>query len=390
MTGRGLLGRLFGGGDAPAGGRKAHGAAQGGEAARARGKAPGVALAHVGYCGKAPSAGDFIARGLPPAERERLERFLADGLKEAQAAPGFDEGWAVMPVWRFAARPGALCERLAVGVVCPSVDRVGRRFPLCLLALGEAGEDADPDALLVAAAPFLASAEAAAIRALDAGFPPEAAFAEVMAVRRLPAPNPVQAGGAASVWETGGGRYGAAARVPAMGAPSARAVAAAMIASGRDVAAGRDAALAAEAAEAPPEPPAPPVEEGGAARPETAPVETAPGARDAAPTDGAAASTAQAPSPPPDGPPLFADAPAAADDAPLFPEPAAPPQDAPLFPEAPLGAPEEPPLFHRGPAAEAAPPLFPGLDAAPPREDAAADAAPDAASAADPQKEGRP
>lgn len=297
MTGaRGLFGRLRGGGsETPPPSR------------------PGrMQLSHVGFCGKVPSVGDFIARGLPSAERDRFEAFLNAGLRDIAHEPGFGEAWSVMPIWRFAARPGAITQAMCVGIVLPSVDRVGRRFPLAVLALGAPGVDADPDALLTAAAPFLAEVEAAALRALDPSSPPDAAFAEVMRRRDLPPPAPGVAGGAACVWETDGGRTGAAARLPSAGAPPPAATLRAMLAAAGDP----QAAMAALAAAAP--------------------------ARDAAlfahPPAPEAALFAQAPTPDiplapqaeapifaaPEGQPMFGSPLASniADEAPLFPEPA--------------------------------------------------------------------
>lgn len=232
--GRGFFARLRGGGG---GG--------GGVAPPAEASGP-ITLTHVGFCGKAPFAGDFISRGLPAAERERLEDFLLLGLREVGATPGFADAWAVMPIWRFAARRGALTQAMCVGIVLPSVDRVGRRFPLAVMALAAAGHDADPDAMLTAAAPFLAAAEAAALAALDPSAAPDAAFADLMRRRELPEPSRAVKGGAACVWETDGGRTGAPARLPSAGAPDARATLRAMLAATGDP----QAALAAMAADA--------------------------------------------------------------------------------------------------------------------------------------------
>lgn len=297
MTGpRGLFGRLRGGGAAPPPPSR-----------------PGrVPLAHVGFVGKVPSVGDFIARGVPSAERDRFETFLNAGLRDIAHDPGFAEAWTVMPIWRFAARPGAITGAMCLGIVLPSVDRVGRRFPLAVLALAAPGVDADPDALLTAAAPFLAEAEAAALRALAPSSPPDAAFAALMQRRDLPAPAPGVAGGAACVWETDGGRTGAPARLPSPGAPPPAATLRAMLAAGGD-----------PQAAAPAEAPAP-----------DAPLFAA--APVAQPPAAAPPMPALAPAPQ-DAPPLFAQAPAAAEDPPLFPETA--PRTAPAQTDAPPHAP---------------------------------------------------
>lgn len=86
--------------------------------------------------GKLPSHGDFVSRGLEPAETDRWDALLADGLGQAQAALGeaFDDAHGSAPPWRFVARADAGGWR--VGVLAPSVDSAGRRFVLLLAAEG--------------------------------------------------------------------------------------------------------------------------------------------------------------------------------------------------------------------------------------------------------------
>lgn len=332
-----------------------------------------VPVAHAGWCGKIPAAGDFVGRGLPQEERDRLERFLAAVVTDMAARDGFGPAWQVMPIWRFAARPGALCSALAVGVILPSVDAVGRRFPLCLALLGAPGADADPDALLISAAPALATLERAGL-ALLGHAPAEHAAPPA----HLPAPNPNLAQGAAMAMETGGGEIGAPASLRFPGRWNAAEAGAAMLAAA--------AAVLEAQASAPPPPPeatAPQAAEPAA----TEPPATEPDAAETPAGETAAAQTAATVEPgpvedapvakalPPAGePPLFAE-PAAqeasAQEAPLFAAPA--PEAPPLFPQAPttpapafaeaddlfargpaadlpdpLAAPDEPPLFHRG------------------------------------------
>ncbi|MBP2161043.1 MULTISPECIES: type VI secretion system-associated protein TagF [Asticcacaulis] len=87
--------------------------------------------------GKLPAHGDFIARGLSDADTERLDDFLSASLSAAAMVDGFDDLYALAPVWRFVTNIGgeAVC-----GVLAPSIDRVGRQFPI--LAGVMAGEDA--------------------------------------------------------------------------------------------------------------------------------------------------------------------------------------------------------------------------------------------------------
>ncbi|UKE68441.1 type VI secretion system-associated protein TagF [Xanthomonas cerealis pv. cerealis] len=86
-------------------------------------------LAHPGFHGKLPCAGDFVQRRLPAtfvapwdATMQRLQWQVRD---QAPAAP----------VWNFVLAPG-LCGACAwAGALVASRDRVGRRFPLTIAAV---------------------------------------------------------------------------------------------------------------------------------------------------------------------------------------------------------------------------------------------------------------
>jgi len=90
----------------------------------------------VGIQGKLPSHGDFLRRGVPAELFGPLDAWLARGIAESRALLG--EGWLATyleaPVWRFALAAGSCGPSAAAGVWLPSVDRVGRYFPLLLVA----------------------------------------------------------------------------------------------------------------------------------------------------------------------------------------------------------------------------------------------------------------
>jgi type VI secretion system protein ImpM len=92
----------------------------------------------IGYFGKIPSHGDFVSRGLPPALVEAWDAWLQQCIHESQRQLG--DQWLThyltSPVWRFAIAPGILGPEGLGGVMMPSVDRVGRYFPLMLAATG--------------------------------------------------------------------------------------------------------------------------------------------------------------------------------------------------------------------------------------------------------------
>lgn len=93
-----------------------------------------------GWYGKLPALGDFASRRLDPEWISQWDAWLATGLQGLrEAAP---ETWLnhylASPAWRFALLPGVLAPALdaewRVGVLVPSVDRVGRYFPLVVVS----------------------------------------------------------------------------------------------------------------------------------------------------------------------------------------------------------------------------------------------------------------
>lgn len=93
-----------------------------------------------GWYGKLPTLGDFASRRLEADFIEPWDLWLGEALQAQRSAYG--EAWldAYMetPPWRFLLSPGALRgvrpELAFAGVLVPSVDRVGRHFPLTLVA----------------------------------------------------------------------------------------------------------------------------------------------------------------------------------------------------------------------------------------------------------------
>lgn len=100
----------------------------------------------LGLFGKLPAHGDFIRRGsLPASFCAPWDAWLQEGIAAARAAIGearWESVWDAAPAWRFALPPGACGPDAAAGVLLPSRDAVGRRFPLTLAAVRDAGEDA--------------------------------------------------------------------------------------------------------------------------------------------------------------------------------------------------------------------------------------------------------
>lgn len=90
----------------------------------------------VGYFGKLPGAGDFVRRRLPPEFIDRWDRCFEAALCASRGVFGANwrAGWRASPAWRFALAPGVCGASAWVGLMGPSMDRVGRGFPMVLAA----------------------------------------------------------------------------------------------------------------------------------------------------------------------------------------------------------------------------------------------------------------
>jgi type VI secretion system protein ImpM len=89
-----------------------------------------------GWYGKLPALGDFANRRLPQGFVTDWDAWLQRGLAYSQQHMGSEwlETYLTSNVWRFILAPGTLDTSTWAGIVMPSVDRVGRYFPLTLCA----------------------------------------------------------------------------------------------------------------------------------------------------------------------------------------------------------------------------------------------------------------
>jgi type VI secretion system protein ImpM len=87
-----------------------------------------------GFFGKVPGHGDFIERGLPQHFISALDDWLRGAISCSKGALGDDwlANYLTCPLWRFGFGEGALDKHQWLGVLCPSVDSVGRYFPLVI------------------------------------------------------------------------------------------------------------------------------------------------------------------------------------------------------------------------------------------------------------------
>ncbi len=144
----------------------------------------------TGFFGKLPSRGDFVRAGLPAAFVTPWDAWLQAVLPESRAALGqdWDAAWLEAPVWRFALEPGLCGPGGVLGLWMPSVDSIGRAFPLTIAAVFEGPAQADEG--------WLDAAEACGRQALADDLDPAALTACV--------PDPTGQDPAASGWWSDG------------------------------------------------------------------------------------------------------------------------------------------------------------------------------------------
>lgn len=145
---------------------------------------PGAAA--PGFFGKVRSHGDFVGRRLPHDMRAALDAWLQGGLLQSRHDLGaaWQPTWLSSPLWRFMLAPGLCGAQAWAGVMMPSVDRVGRCFPLVLAAPFERAPSL-PDCLTRHAAWFV-RLEDIALSSLDDDFSLEVFDAALLALEGAP------------------------------------------------------------------------------------------------------------------------------------------------------------------------------------------------------------
>jgi type VI secretion system protein ImpM len=122
----------------------------------------------VGFYGKLPSHGDFLRRRVSDGFVSVWDSWLQESLATSRAAlvDKWLDVYLTSPVWRFACASGACGSAPVIGVMVPSVDRVGRYFPLTLV--GELPSDTtDLVTVTLRAEAFFDAAEQLLIETLE-------------------------------------------------------------------------------------------------------------------------------------------------------------------------------------------------------------------------------
>lgn len=124
----------------------------------------------VGLFGKYPGKRDFAAHNLPGQILRPLEDWLQAGVAASRQVLGnlWQDRFLVQPFWNF--RLGkAIVGVDCVGTFMPSVDGVGRYFPLCALAWPDAEEEGYPLAAIFEYEDWLANIQTRLLSTLDDG-----------------------------------------------------------------------------------------------------------------------------------------------------------------------------------------------------------------------------
>ena len=121
-----------------------------------------------GAFGKMPSLGDFFRLGLAAEVVTPWDTWVQQMMLAARSelGPRFNACYMSAPIWRFALAPSVAGAQGVLGVMMPSVDRVGRQFPLTLMVQTGA-QDQVPVRNLIWQAPVLTALEAVALDCLD-------------------------------------------------------------------------------------------------------------------------------------------------------------------------------------------------------------------------------
>ncbi|MGI6853626.1 type VI secretion system-associated protein TagF [Mesorhizobium sp. 1B3] len=129
----------------------------------------------TGFFGKIPATGDFVSRGLPGEFVRQWDRWLAEHLAPMVGS----QLWPWPLALRFLAGPA--CLGPVTGIILQSTDKVGRRFPLSIVApLAEA------TTVMARANGWFAEIEEVGLNAQRGEYTPDELHA---ALARLPAPS---------------------------------------------------------------------------------------------------------------------------------------------------------------------------------------------------------
>ncbi len=88
----------------------------------------------VGYHGKVPTHGDFVSRGLPNTFIGTWDIWLQEAIhiSKQQLGDNWLNYYLTSPLYRFVLSPGICGDSAWMGTLMPSVDKVGRYYPMTI------------------------------------------------------------------------------------------------------------------------------------------------------------------------------------------------------------------------------------------------------------------
>ena len=116
------------------------------------------------------------------------------------------------PIWRFSLSPGLCGARGMAGIMMPSLDRVGRRFPSCIAA----ASDLPPMAANLALQPVVDRLEAAALEMIEVGASQELLAARLSTLPLMAEVDPGIGPRRGSLWVAAGTDQSRVLNLPAM------------------------------------------------------------------------------------------------------------------------------------------------------------------------------
>ena len=123
-----------------------------------------------GFFGKLPSHGDFVSRRVPPGLLGPWEAWLDAWI--GQSRDFFGDTWLETyfssPIWRFCASAGCCGDQPFCGLLIPSLDRLGRFYPVSILT--PLGPQDLPFGIATAAIAWFDAVEVLALSCLRDGF----------------------------------------------------------------------------------------------------------------------------------------------------------------------------------------------------------------------------
>ena len=90
----------------------------------------------AGYYGKIPIRGDFVSHGLPREFVDPWDDWIQLAMQNSRnlLSDGWLDVYLTSPIWHFALAPAICGDNCWAGVLMPSVDEIGRYFPLTIAA----------------------------------------------------------------------------------------------------------------------------------------------------------------------------------------------------------------------------------------------------------------